>query len=365
MQTYEVTTMPDYAIALQDIILHHHIGVIKANIPGCSTGCFMHYTVSLPDITLIYSLQDSFSSPKECTMLPIETLLTRFTFNGIYANGIIYNPKYNLFPNPVFNTKPADTGSLKIVYTNKLLDELNKKVDDYIWNKIKILYPTHNLIPQPYWYDSDETIREIAMKYALSDKNIEEAKETPKNPKLESLRTLIQYHQAIVNQKENAFVKEKAESLFATEGIKKKYLCRLSMQYQIANEIKNFTKNENPEDTLYKKIRKLFDAFLQENPKIKNIRVILKGRNDLLDTYFKKHHPNFSIEGKDIELFLDAKRIYTYEYTRKFNSWNFIIVKPKVKQEYSNRNENYLVDFMPSDVKLISYGKKIIYQAET
>ena len=364
MQIYEVKTMRDYSVALQDIILHQHVGIIKASIPGYGTGCYMHYTVPLRDVTLIYSLQHSFVTPEECAMLPIETLLTRFTFNGIYANGIIYNPKYNIFPYPTLNSDPIDTGCLPIIRTNELLPKLNQQVDEYIWNKVKIMYPTHASIPSQYWYDCEEVVKETAMKYVLGDKDIDEIKEPPKNPKLEELRVLIRYHQAIVSHTEDAYVKKIAEELFSEEAIKKKYLFRLSSHYQLLEAIKSYKANEDPEDTLYKKIRTLYDSFIKNNPNAKNVKVIIKGRVDLLDTYFSRHHPDFIIDGREIELTLDAKRFYSYENTRKFNIWNFTIIRPKVKQEYSNRNENYLEDFLPSDILSISYGKKIIYQVE-
>ena len=75
-----------------------------------------------------------------------------------------------------------------------------------------------------------------------------------------------------------------------------------------------------------------------------------------------EEYKDFHIEDKEIETNYPIEKFKRYEYNKKFNSYDLEYINPKLKERYSNRIENYLEDFLPSDINRIVYGKTTIYQ---
>ena len=112
------------------------------------------------------------------------------------------------------------------------------------------------------------------------------------------------------------------------------------------------------EDDVFKLIETAVKEYKDANPKAKTVFVTLKGRNAMLKT-----SANINIDGKIVQLLCGIDVFLRMYYNGVFFAFNIAPLRPDVKEPNGLRKK-YLEYFLPSDVKEIRRGRKIIYGKE-
>lgn len=365
MKTYITTNQKEYFDALEEIILHEKTGLIETKRKGNPAYTYMHTVIDLPgDIHVIFS-NYSIDTINEVQTKNIE-YLNRLEYAGTYANGKYFETTFKLMP---YEYKENQNTNIQAETTAKTI---KTKIEEYIAKKLTTMYPDKKSIPEKYRTPKETTydsLEDEARKHIITE-NLE-----PKftcyvdSCPYKNIRTAIRYEQAIANNKEEEFIRELAEkelgnkaNTWCKETTETVFINSLYYHYCLTEAIKKLKENITPEDQMYLTIKEKIEAFRKEKPKAQNIKLIIQGRDSLLTYHAKHKYNNFSIENKEIEANYPISCFAKYENNQKFYSWDLEYINPKLKEQYSNRNENYLDDFLPSDIKRITYGKTVIYE---
>lgn len=358
MKNYIVKNEEEYYKTLKNIIQNDKTGAITYQKNNNTTAVYFYTILDLPgNIQAIYS--KSCSNTQD--MINNYGELQRA---GTYADGKFYDT--NSYLTPFIEPKNFD------ITTEETAKEIADKITEYITNQLKTTYPDKESILEKFRLPdfSDYDIKNIAREILLNGKTKHEYTISVSKSDYQNMKTAILYNRSKIEKTDNEFIRKKAETLMSKikDWTKKtneqKYTEMLYLHYCIQEEIEKTKEKPNPEDMLYQKIKAQITEFLKTKPNAKKVKVFIQGRNEMLTLRAKRleEYKDFHIEDKEIETNYPIEKFKRYEYNKKFNSYDLEYINPKLKERYSNRIENYLEDFLPSDINRIVYGKTTIYQ---
>ena len=112
------------------------------------------------------------------------------------------------------------------------------------------------------------------------------------------------------------------------------------------------------EHDIFKSIEMTVKEYKDANPNAKTIRVVLAGRNAMLNS-----SANIDIDGKAVQLLCDIDTFLRMYHNGTFFTFNIAPLYPEIKKSNGLRKK-YLEFFVPSDVTEIRRGSKIIYSLQ-
>ena len=371
MEKHNISTATQYEDSLLDIINNEKSKVLNS---WETNDCILISPIKVNDDTTIlyyrrlYGNQSQWNDPDYHTD-------TKMEFGGIMHNKILYNPRYSLVPDKYI----PNLEKIQVCYTSKLAETIAEEVTNAVNQHLVTTYPNLASIQKAkeenHWllhdYDTsyEASIKKEAQKLVLKNKNHVFRMDIPPE-KYNSIRKCIEYNEMAsdpINKKHfiDKEIKEYLEKRYINEPKLKTCIKMLETHYRVQAEIEKIRQNMPAENTVFLQIKENLNAFLKTHPSVKNIKIILQGKDDLINLYTKRCFKDFSIEGKEITLQFEASRfLQTYENDQCFNTWNATYISPKLKERYSNRNQGYIDRFTINDILRIESGKTIIYQKE-
>ena len=359
MVHYEARNQEEYMDALMEIINVHKRGVILMKRDNIRTSVYFHSVLDLPnDIKVIYS-NYRYDTGEYYLKEPVDLFyknLKELSYSGIYANNKLYLTGHRLGPSFVddYDFQPVAI-------------EVAHKVAKYITDKIVSAYPTLESIPEECRKFNDVLIKREARVRWIS--NLGEipawtVKYDDVYLEYDRIQTVIDYERAA---DKDEFIRNRAETILNNPcgnypTVKDCFIHRLAEYYVINDYIRENGINE--EDKLFVTIRKALRDFHSKRENVKNIRVFLNGRNDMLVRNISVRYPNFTIENKEIEIVSNIGT-FTGEYiaTSHFSAYEASCVSPKLQDIWTdNYEKHYLASFLPSDIRKITSGKTVIYE---
>ena len=275
---------------------------------------------------------------------------------GYFLNGVIYDYGYDIAPYMSIKMDEYNNGDILLFrdsdFVNNVTEGLAAKVSNIISEEYARLYPDMDSIPLT------EQEKQRLNCYA----NVDDVRRT------------------ILQGKENGTFSFSLDSTEFTRREVLLYIYDISKQYDYAEQIKarhdakiktslyiyykrqevakEFNGNMNTEDKIFLKIK---DAMSKLNAK--KVKVYLDGRDDMLQYSVKRDYPNLTIEGKEIIFSYDRESLMYYECY--FSGYGVLLDAPYVKNRWGdNHRERILDEFQPSDIRKITYGKKVVYSKD-
>jgi hypothetical protein len=281
---------------------------------------------------------------------------------GFYYGGVLYNPSYklNILQNihaeqQTYNYKNFEKHGIKVVDAYKVLDNFSEKVFDFLSTKI---FPSS-------MFTFTHTVEEVEMaKNSLLNNLV-------RNEDLKA--TMFKYGNIKNDENIIDLIKINAGDMSLEDWFGKKYLST-DEQYNkykgvMAKYYKNVELYEIAKNSLTadEKVIVNLVKFCKEN-NIKdeaNVTLNVAGNDDLLNYRGKNKHEGFSIEGKEVIIKHNLRNLIGRAKTEKgkvtFDIDYGATFTPKLKEQYSNRNEKY-IDYLPlASINKITYGRKVIY----
>lgn len=175
-----------------------------------------------------------------------------------------------------------------------------------------------------------------------------------------SYRMVIEYISEPDEDKRAHMVKSIFKAIFSSEKVKTNIF---KNYYSFMKRVEVFEKYSGSIGVETKIQQKLFTVFHEAKEQgIKNLALEIMGKDENLSYRAKKNHPDFSIEGKIIKgkyptAMLGSNGTF-YEHHFSYDS-KFVI-----KENYTNRNEDYLDKISPEDIVRVTYGKKVLYNKD-
>ena len=377
MKQTTVRTPQEYLEALKAIILNETAGIIQVEQPNKNNEIYLHSAFKTSDNNYVIFSTRIYSFGSDKTKMEDRQNL-ELVISGIYTDGYFLNTGYALCP-----AQKEFENAIPTKIISDISKTIAEKVSAYIADSMKKEYPDYLSIPDDHKLlketSHDENLTNILKKQIQTEAQtllLQGEKAEDLAWRIEILpaeyyypTTIINYEHSIANHTEHEFIKEKAEQYLAKEQYGKTYKNRilndLSKHYLLKTALKQKQENIDPESVTYLAIKEKLDTFLEKNQNCKKIKLYIAGKNFMIKSNTHKKYQDFSIEGKTIEITCEPNKFKRdFEQNNRLKYWNFEITVPKLKEMYSNRNENYLEEIYPSYIDRITYGRNTIYQKE-
>lgn len=92
----------------------------------------------------------------------------------------------------------------------------------------------------------------------------------------------------------------------------------------------------------------------------KSVTMFVDGDDSLIKAYVRKNYPDFSIDGKVLELKVRSN-LDIVENLGKISAWDVSVENVVLKKQWSNKKEDFLSDFFVDRIQRIVYRKKDLY----